>query len=383
MNKKFFDFKNIFDRFKGLFSIGLSDIVAGLSSSLFWLYMATLLDVDVYGEIFYIFAIGNIVSTFALIGSKNTLQVYVPKQIKLDTAIFSLVLIIASVVSLIVFFIDTESFLGLYIFGATIFGLGISEVLAKKYYTNYFVLLLSQKFLMIVLSISLYHLIGNSGVLLGTSLSFFVYLVIIIKEFKNTKIDFLSLKPRLKFMFESYGQNIASSFWSQLDKLMIAPLLGFTLLGNYQLGLQFIALFQLIPFIVLKYTLPLDASGNPNRNLKIFTILASVFFTIMIILFSPIVIPLFFEKFIHVVDIVQILSLSLIPFSINTVYSSKFLGSEKSRIFLIGSIITITVYVIGIITLNQIIGIIGVAISYVLGMISLSLFYFIIDLRKN
>ncbi len=271
----------------------------------------------------------------------------------------------------------------MYIFGAIIFGLGISEVLAKKFYANYFILLLSQKLLMIVLSIGLFHLIGTSGILLGTSLSFFVYLVIIIKEFKNTKIDFSLLKPRLKFLFESYGQSIFSSLWSQLDKLMIAPLLGFTLLGNYQLGIQFIAMFQLIPFVVLKYTLPLDASGNPNRNLKILTILASVFFTVLIILLSPIVIPLFFEKFTYVVAIIQILSLSLVPFSINTVYASKFLGSEKSRIFMIGSIITVSVYTIGIVTLGEIIGISGVAISYVLGMIILSLFYFIIDSRKN
>ena len=383
MNKKFFDFANIFDKFKGLFSIGISDILSGVISSLFWLYVATLLEVDAYGEIFYIFAIGNLVSTFALIGSKNTLQVYVPKQIKLDSAIFSLVLLIASVISLAVFFINPESFLGLYIFGAIIFGLGISEVLAKKFYANYFILLLSQKLLMIGFSIGLFHLIGTSGILLGTSLSFFVYLVIIIKEFKNTKIDFSLLTPRFKFLFESYGQSIFSSLWSQLDKLMIAPLLGFTLLGNYQLGIQFIAVFQLIPFIVLKYTLPHDASDNPNRNLKILTVLFSIFSTVLIILISPIIIPLFFEKFVYVVDIIQILSLSLIPFSINTaVYSSKILASEKSRIFMIGSIITVSVYAIGIVLFGEIIGIHGVAISYVLGMSVLTVYYFIIDFKK-
>ena len=164
---------------------------------------------------------------------------------------------------------------------------------------------------------------------------------------------------------------------------MIAPLLGFTLLGNYQLGIQFIAVFQLIPFIVLKYTLPHDASNNPNRNLKILTVLFSIFSTVLIILISPIIIPLFFEKFVYVVDIIQILSLSLIPFSINTaVYSSKILASEKSRIFMIGSIITVSVYVIGIVLFSEIIGIHGVAISYVLGMSVLTVYYFIIDSKK-
>ena len=73
----------------------------------------------------------------------------------------------------------------------------------------------------------------------------------------------------------------------------------------------------------------------------------------------------------------------IIPFSINTVYASKFLGFEKSRIILFGSIVTILVYVVGILTLGEIIGIQGVAISYVLGMIILSIFYFIIDLKRK
>ena len=383
MNKKFFDFANIFDKFKGLFSIGISDILSGVISSLFWLYVATLLEVDAYGEIFYIFAIGNLVSTFALIGSKNTLQVYVPKQIKLDSAIFSLVLLIASVISLAVFFINPESFLGLYIFGAIIFGLGISEVLAKKFYANYFILLLSQKLLMIVLSIGLFHLIGTSGILLGTSLSFFVYLVIIIKEFKNTKIDFSLLKPRLGFMMNSYGQNLLSTSSKQIDLLMIAPLLGFTLLGNYQLGIQFIGMFQLIPLIVMKFTLPLDASGNPNSNLKISTVLVSIGFTISIILFTPTIIPIFFEKFIYAIDIIQILSLSLIPVSLNTAYASKFLGNEQYKIITTATILLILIHILGIIILGQIYGIIGIALSYVLSMSSQTIFYFIMDKRKT
>ena len=103
--KKIFDPKNIFQRFKGLFSIGISDILAGAISSLFWLYMATIMQVDAYGEIFYLLAIGNVATSISLLGSKNTLMVYVPKNIKLESTIFLLVLIVGSIISLIVFLI--------------------------------------------------------------------------------------------------------------------------------------------------------------------------------------------------------------------------------------------------------------------------------------
>jgi len=381
--KKSFDIKNIFQRFKGLFSIGISDILGGAISSVFWLYMATLIDVDAYGEIFYIFAIGNVATSISLLGSRHTLMVYVPKNVKFESSIFLLVIILGSIVSLIAFFYYSNSALSLYILGAVIFGLGASEILAKKLYVNYFKFLILQKLLMVVLSIGLYHLVGINGVIFGMGLSFFPYLLIVIKEFKTTKIDFSLLKPRLGFMMNSYGQNLLASFSKQIDILMVAPLLGFTLLGNYQLGIQFIGMFQLIPLIVMKFTLPHDASGNPNRNLKITTILVSIGFTILILLFTPIVIPLFFQKFIYVIDIIQILSLSLIPISLNTSYASKFLGGEKYKIITIATILLLIIHISGVLILGNLYGITGVAISYVLSMTGQTIFYFIMDMRKK
>lgn len=381
--KKIFDPKNIFQRFKGLFSIGISDILAGAISSLFWLYMATIMQVDAYGEIFYLLAIGNVATSISLLGSKNTLMVYVPKNIKLESTIFLLVLIVGSIISLIVFLIYSHSTIGIYILGAVIFGLGASEILAKKLYTNYFVLLITQKLVMVILSIGLYHSIGISGVVLGFGLSFFPYLIIIIKEFKTTKIDFSLLRPRLGLMFDLYGQNLLATFSNQIDKLMIAPLLGFSLLGNYQLGIQFIAVFQLLPFIVLKFTLPHDASGNPNRNLKIVIILLSICFTILILFLAPIIIPTFFDKFTYVVDIIQILSISLIPMTMNAVYTSKFLGAEKSRIIFIAMILLLSSHISGILIFGNIFGVVGVAISYVLAMSIQTVFYLILDFRQT
>ena len=380
--KKIFSPNNIFQRFKGLFSIGFSDILGAGISSLFWLYMATVIGPESYGELFYYFAIGNIAASVSLLGSKNTLMVYVPKNIKLESTIFFLTIILSFAISLIIFLIYSHFTIGLYIFGAVIFGLGATELLAKKLYTNYFVLLITQKLLMVGLSLGLYHYVGMSGIILGIGISFLPYLVIIIKEFKTTKIDFSLLKPRLGFISSSFGQNLLATFSNQTDKLIIAPLLGFTLLGNYQLGIQFIAVFQLLPLTVMKFTLPHDATGRSNKNLKIITILTSIGFTALIIFLSPILIPIFFDDFIFVVDIIQILSLSLTPMTISSAYSSKFLGAEKSKIVFAAMGVLFISHICGILILGNILGIIGIAISYVLAMTIHTLFYFIMDLRK-
>lgn len=381
--KKELHFRNILLRFKGLFSIGISDIVSSGVSALFWLYMATLLEVESYGEIFYLLAIANVATTISLIGSRNTLSVYIPKNIKLESAIFFIVIIFSAAATFTTLMIYHNVGLSLYVFGAVIFGLGTSEILAKKLYTNYTKYLLTQKALMIALAIGLYHWIGIDGIILGMGLSFFVYISLIIKTLKITKIDFSLLRPRFGFLMNSYGMDIIASLGKQIDKLLVAPLLGFALLGNYQLGIQFISMFQLLPLTILKYTLPHDASGNPNKNLKIVTILVSLGFTILIILLAPIVIPIFFQKFTYVIEVIQILSLSLIPLSVGTMYSSKFLGSENSKIILIDVSLLLASFIVTILIIGDTLGVIGIAIAYVISMTIPTIFLIIVDLKNK
>ena len=380
--KKKLEFRNIFLRFKGLFSIGFSDVISGGISSFFWLYLATLLDVESYGKIFYLLAIVSVASTISLIGSRNTLSVYIPKNIQLQSAVYFIVVIFGTVSTLIIFLLYHDLGLSLYVIGAVIFGSSTSEILAKKLYMVYSKYLITQKIISVGLSLGLYHWIGVDGVILGIALSFFVYVPIIIKTFKTSKIDFSLLRPRFGFLINSYAIDIISTLGKQADKLVIVPLLGLTLLGNYQLGIQFISVFQLLPMIVLKYTLPHDASGNANKNLKITTILISICFTVLIIILAPIIIPLFFQKFIYVIEVIQILSLSLITLTINTIYTSKFFASENSKIILIDVTLYLSSFLLSVLIIRDMWGIAGIAIAYVISSI-VPIIYLIVMDQKN
>ena len=76
------------------------------------------------------------------------------------------------------------------------------------------------------------------------------------------------------------------------------------------------------------------------------------------------------------------MSLSLTPMAISSAYSSKFLGAEKSKIVFAAMSVLLISHICGILILGNILGIIGIAISYVLAMTIHTLFYFIMDLRK-
>ena len=58
--------------------------------------------------------------------------------------------------------------------------------------------------------------------------------------------------------------NISNGFGGQIDKVILAPLLGFVLLGNYSLALQIFSILIMFSTIIFKFILPQDASGISN-----------------------------------------------------------------------------------------------------------------------
>ena len=243
-SNKIVDFLN---SIKGVSVLGASDIVAGAITAIFWLYVATLMEVEDYGEISYIIAIASVATTVSLIGSTNTLPVYIAKNVPIQSTIYFIsiiVAIISSIFSLVIFF----SFeLPIFILGLIISGLAMSEIIGMKLYVVYAKYIITQKVLMIILAIGLFYTIGPDGIILGISISCFIYCKIIFKAFQDVKIDFCLIRERIKFILSSYSIAFTGVVSISIGKLIVAPLLGFAMLGNYHLALQFISAFFLFP----------------------------------------------------------------------------------------------------------------------------------------
>ncbi len=386
MTNKWNKIKNISSGLRGLGIIGLTDIFASIITSLFWLYVAALLGAEQYGQITYFIAIGSMLSSLSLLGSSETLSVYIPKKVRIESTLNIISLLIGVVMVVTLFFIFSNVSLSTYVIGMIFVGLASTEILASRQYNSYPKYLIISKILMVGLSIGLYHLIGTDGIILGIGLSLFPYLVRIYHTFKKTPIDFSLLRSRWRFFTGSFILNISTTFKGSIDKIIITQIAGFVILGNYQLGFQFLSIMNMLPIMVFKYILPHDAGGIPNKKLKRLVILASVGITIMGIVLSPIIIPHFFPNYIDVVEVIQIMSISVIPFTFSIIFISEFLGNEKIRTVLVGSIIFIVVTVLSIIILGHMFGINGIAASMVLADSAEVIFYFIIkrlQIRKN
>ena len=364
---------------KDLVSIGLIDIINTGIGAVLWFSIALILSVEQYGQFNYFLAIAGTASTVSLIGSQSTLIVYAAKNIKILSTIYFLTLISGLISTIVVFFMLYKTEVSLYVFCSMIFNLSVSEILGRKLYVTYAKYTLAHKILTVVLSIGLYYMVGFQGIILGMALAFFPYFIRIYKCFRDEKIDFTLLKPRRGFIITGYLANLTGSFNGLLDKLIIVPLLGFVVLGNYQLGLQFFSIFYILPSIIYKYTLPHDSVGNPKKKLKILTILVSVVIAVLGVTVLPILASNVFPKYTEVVGVIQIMSLAIIPSTVCQMYTSKFLGSEKNRIILTGSIINVVTQFVSVIILGQMFGVNGAAVALVIAVVSEMIVFIIAD----
>jgi O-antigen/teichoic acid export membrane protein len=375
--------KNKIMNLKGLSQIAVANGLAAVIMGLFWFFMASLLETENYGELSYLLAIATIVSSASVLGAGTTIIVYTAKKIEIQSTLYLISLITSGIASVAVFFILYDFGVSLYIVGSAMFGLAISEMLGKKYYKKYALYFIAQRILVVVFAFGLYFVIGPEGVLLGFALAYLPYAIRIYKGFRDIKIDFSLIKPRFGFMINNYLTDTSRTLSFSVDKLLIGPLFGFALLGNYHLGIQVLTLLGIIPAIVFQYVLPRDSSGQSNIKLKKYTILISVFLGIIPVIAAPIFIPILFPKYVEAVIIMQIVGVAIIPRTISAMYTSELLGNEKSKIVLFGSGIYILVQISLIYFLGERFSIIGISIALVIAQIMEALFLIMMKNRDK
>ncbi len=346
---------------KGLLSIGFADIVGSVISGLFWLYIASQLNPDVYGEIIYFIGIAGLAQLVSLVGSSNALTVYTAKNVKIQSTLFVISILAAAISLAIITIFLNRIDAGLLAVGFVVFSLVNSVILGKKLFVKYSKLVLSQKILTLILGLGLYFVFDVYGIIYGLALSYIPHLVIFVKEFSRTKIDFMLLKPRKGFIINNYVMSLTAGLGGTIDKLIIAPVLGLALLGNYSLALQMFAMMMMFSAVVYKYLLPSDASGESNKKIRQIALVISIIITILGVTVLPNVIDWLFPKYVDATHAIQIMSLGVVPGTIAILYSSKFLGMEKSKFVMIPKLVSLGVLIGGFLYFGPIYGAIGLA----------------------
>ena len=357
--------------FKQLIIFGSGDSIGSLLSGIFWFFLASQIDPLRYGELQLFLSLAGMLSSIALVGNISTLTIYAAKKIPLQSTLNILSLIFSGILAVILIIIYPSYFIfdsGILLIAYVINSLVIGDIIGKKKFQEYSIITVIQKGLTLGLGFIFYYLFGYETIIFALIITYILHYKKLISIFREVKIDLKLLKTKKEFIFSNY---ISSSILvgtlgaGHIDKIIIVPLLGFSLLGNFTLGMQIISVLMIFSNICYKFILSYDASNYNIESLKKLVIIISVIIGLIGYFLAPMLVDMFFPKYIETKSAIGIMCLVVIPTTIGLMLQSKILGNEKSRIIIISQIFTFTALVISMIILAPILGILGLAMSLI------------------
>ena len=370
-------------KLKDFVKLGSSNLIASIILGLFWLSLASLLTKTDYGQLGYFMAIVNIAATISLVGLRQTIMVYEPKNENVIPASMALVLI-TSIISAIVVFVFTQNFfVSLVVVSMSFFNLFAATLLSKEKYGTFSKYRLLQAVVAVIASLVFYQILGINGIFLGYFVSFFIMLKDLVPLVKNKKIEFSKLKSKIRFIIYAYSSRLSQVFFLWGDKLVIGTIFGLTMLASYHFAAQYLLLLETIPRSMNQYLIPQEAGGEQNKKAKQFFIGLSCIIAIISIIAIPYGVNTFLPNYEESIQPMQIMSLAIIPLSVIAIQRAQFLGKENSRIVLIGSVIQTGFYLVLVIILGQVFGLVGIAYGFLSAAIFLSVFNYFVNIHQQ
>jgi O-antigen/teichoic acid export membrane protein len=329
--------------------------------------LASLQSVEEYGETSYMISMASLASSIALLGLNTTITTYIPKGFdKIHIAANQIILISSVILGIIV--AQRDLLLGFFVIGMAFWMMSIYEFLGRKSYKQYAIANVGARAAQLVLSIILYYFIGIPGILLGFTISFFIFSYKYFLSIRYFKKDFGDIKSKMKFSLHSYSFNMSNALLMYLDKILIGPIFGYIILGYYQLGFQFLMFLGMIPISFFQYLIPEESSGNKKKKLRIRAIGISVALAALLYLLSPIIIELFFPNYEKSLTVIRILSIGIIPMMVTYIINSVFLSEGNTKGVVIGAIIYQIFQITLMLLLGKWIGVAGLASSVVISL---------------
>jgi O-antigen/teichoic acid export membrane protein len=334
-------------------------------TAIFWFIIAALLVPSEYGQIQYFISIAGLAYTISLLGTQSVITVYTAKKVELQSTLTIISLITGIVSAGIILLLFSKVEVSFLLIAFILNDIGLGYVLGKKFFGTYSKYFLLQKSLTFILGISFYFIFGPEGIIFGIALSYIHFIIIILKILRESKINFPLLKSRIGFVGNNYSINLIGIAKNNLDKIIIMPLVGFEILGNYALALQVFFVLTMFSKIIYNYTLPHDSTGDTKIRIKVLALISAIVITIFGITIIPMIIPVIFPEYVESVMAIQVISLAVIPSTITLMLTSKLLGNEDSKIILISRIIFASTIISLILILTPIYGIVGTTSSFV------------------
>src|SRR5919198_2632444 len=149
---------------KDLVFVTAGNTTGSLVSAIFWLFIASLLTVHDYGLVNYYLSLSLLLSVLSLLGLNTTVITFLSKgNEKLKFQANQLVLI-SNCLAIILLLIFIKSLAaGILLLAISFYTMSWAEILGRKENRKYAIVVMSQRFLQVILSLLLYYFIGLNG----------------------------------------------------------------------------------------------------------------------------------------------------------------------------------------------------------------------------
>jgi len=258
--------------------------------------------------------------------------------------------------------------------------MNMANLLGLKKYKKFMLNLIVKSVLTIIIPVLLYFVLEIPGIVLGLAIGNFIGSAPYFRKLKIT--SFFDLKNKYKVIIHNFGVDASENLPIMVDKLLIAPLFGFFIVGVYQFNLQIFYALGILPGILFHFLLSEESSGEKHKKISYLVILVSIAAAATTIFLAPFFVNEFFSKYFEGIFSLQILVLSVIPLSIMSILNAKLMAKESTRIGF-SAIVRIGSLLALITVLGQLYGLVGLSLAVLFSNIIVTFFLYILYLKQK
>lgn len=328
-----------------LFFIGIGDIGGNFMGIIFWFFVANNLEPENFGKLAFFIGVASIVSIISLLGSGNSLSVLIAKKIPIISTFTLFSLIISIILSFILFLIFSNIELSILTFSLVIGSLGQAILTGKGKFQKFSIYNLGQKLLLFLLGFGTYFFFNQEYFLLSLGISYFIFLPVIIEGIRETKTNMTLFYEEKKFIFTNYFNSLLQSVRKDVDKFIIPLFLSISALGEFNLSIQIYSGLMMVPLVINRLIIFEESSGKNTLKLLKHTMLIQFFICTIAFFTLPFMIANFFPKYIETLEMIPIISLSIIPATFNILVLTKMIANKDNSLIMIITLIQISVFI--------------------------------------
>lgn len=132
-----------------------------------------------------------------MIGTQNTLAVYIAKRIPIQSTLFTASLIPGIISSIMIYLMYQRVDSTILVIAYVINALAMGELLGKKEFSRFSRYFFTQKIATVVLGLSFFHIFGVTGIIYALALSYVAFIIRIVIGYKETRVDFSLFKNQM------------------------------------------------------------------------------------------------------------------------------------------------------------------------------------------